>query len=86
MILHDVCVEMNKDHCIFNDERNENNEGEEEHAPTLTLLFSIAEENDGNGFFQQELAERVAHMASAIEDKALHQSLQEDLIEHISNR
>ena len=85
MILHNVCVETNKDCFVFNDKRDENMEEEDKDAPMSTSLFSITKNDNGNGFFQQELAERVAHMATAMEDKAMHQSLQEDLIEHIWN-
>mmetsp|Transcript_24227 Transcript_24227/g.36843 ORF Transcript_24227/g.36843 Transcript_24227/m.36843 type:complete len:83 (+) Transcript_24227:527-775(+) len=79
-----MAVEVNKPFYKFNNEMEviTSVDTSNEHVS----LFSIAEDNRGDGFFQQELAARVAHMANAIEDKVLHQSLQEDLILHISSR
>ena len=88
IILHNMTIELNKAFFIFNDEQHENNAtsvADDEEVPNVSL-FSIAEDNDGDGFFQQGLAARVAHMAARIEDTELHQCLQEDLVSHIWNR
>ena len=52
IILHNMTIELNKAFFVFNDEQHENNAtvADDEEVPNVSL-FSIAEDNDGDGFF-----------------------------------
>ena len=41
-ILHDVIVKTSKDHCIFNDQQNENNKTAMEEDALIALLFLLS--------------------------------------------
>ena len=78
-----MTIENRKDSFVFNDLIND--EAQVVANDGNFSLFSF-EGNNHDFFMEQQLAERVAHMAVSIEDFEKNRDLKRDLVQFISNR
>ena len=83
VILHNMTIEMRRDSFIFNDLQDVEDEdiNVDEHA-VVSTLFEFEEVIDGEIV---DLTDRVANMATNIEDAQRHTLLANDLAEHINS-